>query len=119
MSMLHSQHIRRWGAVALVAAALLGGTGSAAAAPSAVSIADGPQIAAYQFSPDTFQVSVGDTVTWTNTGDQPHTITAADGSFDSGLIAPGQSFSFAFQAPGAYTYACAPHPWMKGTVTVI
>ncbi len=62
--------------------------------------------------------SVGQTIMWTNTGAQPHTITADDNSFDSGTIAPGGTYTFSATDPGTYAYHCTPHPWMKGTFTV-
>jgi plastocyanin len=62
--------------------------------------------------------SVGQTIMWTNTGAQAHTITADDNSFDSGSIDPGGTFSFSPTSPGTYGYHCTPHPWMKGTLTV-
>jgi len=63
-------------------------------------------------------VPVGGSITWTNMGAQSHTVTSTDGTFDSGLVAPGASASIQFDAAGSYTYLCTPHPWMKGTVTV-
>ena len=63
-------------------------------------------------------VPVGGTITWTNMGSQAHTVTASDGSFDSGLVAPGSSASIDFATPGVYMYTCMPHPWMKGFVVV-
>ncbi len=37
----------------------------------------------------------------------------------SGAIYPNQSFSFAFQYPGTYTYLDPSYPWMKGTLTIV
>src|SRR6266550_1981455 len=54
-------------------------------------------------------VPVGGTVTWTNLGTQPHTATAADGSFDSGLVAPGASASVTLASPGTFAYICSVH----------
>ncbi|MCA1644506.1 MAG: hypothetical protein LC797_03230 [Chloroflexi bacterium] len=67
-----------------------------------------------------FAVSVqaGQSVAWTNTGTQVHTATAADASFDTGLVAPGGATQLEFDTPGLYAYACMPHPWMKGNVVV-
>jgi plastocyanin len=62
--------------------------------------------------------SPGQSIMWTNTGAQAHTITADDNSFDSGSIDPGGTFSFSPSTPGTYAYHCTPHPWMKGTITV-
>lgn len=70
------------------------------------------------FSPGSITVAVGDTVTWTNTGEDPHTVTAADGSFDSGRLDPGQSFSFTFTAAGAFGYRCDFHSDMTAQVVV-
>jgi plastocyanin len=63
-------------------------------------------------------VQVGQSVTWTNMGSQGHTATAADGAWDTGTVAPGESASIVFDTPGLYTFLCTPHPWMKGTVLV-
>lgn len=64
------------------------------------------------------QVPVGGTLTWTNLGTQPHTVTAADGSFDSGAVAPGWEAALEFRSPGVFAYACTLHPSMKGYVVV-
>ena len=70
------------------------------------------------FSPDELDVAVGDTVTWTNTDSIAHTSTSDRSGWDSGVVAPGGRFSFAFQAAGTYQYHCAIHPGMVGTVVV-
>jgi plastocyanin len=72
------------------------------------------------YSPALIKVIVGDndTVTWVNNDNAPHTVTADDGSFVSGNIAPGASFSYTFTASGTYKYHCVYHPWMTGTVVV-
>jgi hypothetical protein len=57
-------------------------------------------------------------VTWTNTGDEVHTATAKDGSFDTGNIASGASGSASFNRAGTFSYFCKPHAFMTGTVTV-
>ena len=51
-----------------------------------------------------------DIVTWTNLGSGPHTVTADDGSFDSGPLVPGTCFSQPFPTAGLVTYHCALHP---------
>jgi plastocyanin len=63
-------------------------------------------------------VPVGGTITWSNQGSQGHSVTAGDGSFDSGIVAPGGSATIQFDTPGVFAYVCTPHPWMKGTVVV-
>jgi plastocyanin len=72
----------------------------------------------FYFEPAEAAVQPGDTVTWTNEGARPHTVTADDGSFDSGTLQPGQSFSWTFEAPGTVAYHCEIHPSMMGSVSV-
>jgi len=63
-------------------------------------------------------IPVGQSVTWTNGGSMPHTVTAADLSFDTSFINPGESRTLPFATPGLFTYVCAPHPWMRAAVLV-
>jgi plastocyanin len=74
------------------------------------------QIQGYAFTPPDLQVPAGAIVTWTNLDSVPHTVTAADGSFDSGNLAPGESYVHAFAEAGTFAYACAYHPNMQATV---
>jgi plastocyanin len=70
------------------------------------------------FDPGDITVPVGTTVAWTNEDAVEHT-TTADDTWDSGVVAPGESFEFTFDEPGTYTYLCEIHPTvMQGTVTV-
>ena len=93
--------------------------------PTDVSIVPGSSTltdTAYQ--PNPVQVSVGDTVTWTNDDTQPHTVTSGqngqpDGKFDSDIMDPQQTFEHTFtEGPGEYPYYCILHPNMVGTVSV-
>jgi LPXTG-motif cell wall-anchored protein len=61
---------------------------------------------------------VGDTVTWNNNGPTPHSATANNGSFDTGILKKGQSGSHTFNQAGSFSYFCKPHPFMKATVVV-
>jgi plastocyanin len=70
------------------------------------------------YAPDDLNVAVGATVTWTNTDSTSHTSTSDVTGFDSGIVAPGGQFSFAFQTAGTFPYHCAIHPGMVGTVVV-
>ena len=72
----------------------------------------------FDFAPQVVHVAVGTTVTWVNGGVAPHTVTAADGAFDSGFLNTGESFSRQFTAEGVVEYLCAIHPAMIGTVVV-
>ncbi|MDF3040804.1 MAG: hypothetical protein K0Q71_3510 [Thermomicrobiales bacterium] len=97
-----------------VVALLLGPGVRDAAAQGWASVA----IVDYAFDPVLTGVAVGDTITWTNYGAEHHTVTADDSSFNSGNLAPGESFSQTFAATGSYTYRCRIHPSMTGTVIV-
>jgi len=70
------------------------------------------------FNPAQINARVGKDVVW-NFDDHgvAHTVTADNGSFDSGKRISGE-FTLAFPQPGTYGYHCAVHPDMKGTVTV-
>lgn len=76
------------------------------------------QIKDFSYEPSQLTVSAGTTVTWTNYGSTPHTVTSDDGKFNSGNIAPGAQYSYTFAQPGSYPYHCTIHPSMKGTITV-
>jgi plastocyanin len=85
----------------------------------------GPEIAALDdlFDPAKPVVPIGAEVTFTNEGNNPHTVTADDGSFDSGELAPGASFSVRLDEPGRLPYYCAFHGapggfGMAGTILV-
>lgn len=79
----------------------------------AVSIAD------FAFDPPSLEVTVGTTVTWTNNDTVPHTVTAGDGTFDSGVIDPGGTFSFTFAEKGSFAYSCTIHPRMTAAIDVV
>jgi plastocyanin len=70
------------------------------------------------YTPDDVNVVVGDTVTWMNTDTTSHTSTSDATAWDSGIVAPGKGFSFAFKAAGTFRYHCAIHPGMIGSVVV-
>lgn len=63
-------------------------------------------------------VAVGTTIEWTNSDPLPHTVTAVDKSFNSGLIQPGKTYRHTFTKAGTFNYYCIPHPFMKGVVVV-
>ncbi len=71
------------------------------------------------YSINVLMVPLGSTVTWTNHDPgQVHTVTAVDGSFDSGFLNEGQTFSLRFDTPGEFEYFCGPHPWMRARIMV-
>jgi plastocyanin len=70
------------------------------------------------FLPATIQVAAGGEVVWTNHDAVAHSLTAVDGSFDSGLIQPGATWRHTFPRAGTFAFHCTPHPFMHGTVVV-
>lgn len=67
------------------------------------------QLGEHFFDPSSITVKVGTTVVWRNNGQQTHDIHARDGTFNSPLLNPGNTFTFTFTKPGLYPYYCIPH----------
>jgi plastocyanin len=88
------------------------GASSAAAATNKVAIVN------YAFGPQTVTVKAGSAVTWTQQDEDSHTVTADNTSFASPTLTNGQTYSHTFTAAGTYSYHCAIHPYMHGTVVV-
>ena len=101
---------------ALLVAAVAAGCGSSGG--SGNSSATAVKVADFSFTPADTTIKVGQTVTWTNDDDIPHTVVATDKSFRSKVLDTGQSFSFTFAKPGQIAYFCSLHPMMTGKVTV-
>jgi plastocyanin len=94
-------------------------TGQQAPGPRAATAgATAVRIANLTFDARTVHLRAGATVRWTNGDQLQHSVTADDGSFDSGLIEPGKSYERVFDRPGDYAYHCTPHPFMTGHVIV-
>jgi plastocyanin len=96
---------------------------STATRSAAAAAVDHVQIKDFKYAPSTIAVGVGTTITWTNRDNAPHTATSgaspnADGVFDSGTITKGASKTVTVSKRGTFTYYCAFHPFMKGTVVV-
>jgi len=70
------------------------------------------------YNPNPTTVATGTKVTWTNNDSIVHTSTSNGSGWDSGIMAPGASFSFTFQTAGTFTYKCTIHPGMMGTIMV-
>lgn len=95
--------------------------GTPAASPAAATsgaTAMKVQIKGFAFNPGSLSVAVGTKVTWTNDDSVAHTVTANDGSFDSGQLQPGSSFSHTFSKAGTIAYHCNNHPSMTATIIV-
>jgi len=100
--------------VGVVGALVLGAfsVGGVLAADHAVAISGS------SFSPREVTVTVGDTVTWTNSDQITHTATADGGSFDTGALSNTESGTVTFSTAGSFPYHCTIHPNMTGTITV-
>jgi plastocyanin len=94
-----------------VAAAILLGAVSARAEELKVTIDN------FTFTPAEVKAKVGDTVTWTNHDDIPHTTVSA-GKFRSKTMDTDGTFSFTFTSAGDYKYFCSLHPHMTGMIKV-
>lgn len=84
----------------------------AAAALAAVSIG----YAAY--TPKHLDIVAGDTVHWTQDSVRKHSVTAYDGSFDSGPLLTGETYERTYPALGTYGYYCRLHAGIVGEVQV-
>jgi plastocyanin len=94
---------------------LLAGAGLAAAASGVGIVESGGQ---YHFQPGDINVTVGDSVTWTNNSDAPHTVTSDSGSALGGSVNPSNTYQVTFTQAGDVAYHCGIHPYMHGTVHV-
>ena len=72
------------------------------------------------FAPGSITIPAGTTVTWQNEGYIAHTVAGTtDGFLSSSMLDHGERFSQTFDEAGVYPYACGPHTWMTGTITVV
>jgi len=87
--------------------------------PVSINIVDAPRPQPkWGYAPGNRKVAAGTWVTWSNNGQDAHTVTALDGSFDSGNLDPSEGFSEFFDQPGTFPYFCSLHPWMTGRIVV-
>lgn len=108
-------------------ALVVAGLAAVAVAPAAAQHVQGPapsgpavpaRITYDAVVPEHLDVVSGETVRWTNDSVRVHTVTADDGSFDSGRMPVGGVFSRRFDTEGAYPYHCVLHPFVRGVVAV-
>jgi len=81
-------------------------------APTTIELGD------FYYSPQSLTIPAGTNVVWTVTGQQPNTVTADDGSWDSGVLNHGTIFAHRFNTPGTYHYHSRYYSWMHGTIIV-
>jgi plastocyanin len=78
------------------------------------------EIKDFHFNPQTLTVKSGETITWTNRDEEPHTVVSVEKQFKkSPPLDTDQSFTVTAGAPGTYTYFCSVHPKMTGTIVVV
>ncbi len=81
-------------------------------------------MANFAYQPGDITVAAGTAVTWVNKDSgMRHSATAADGSFDTGLLDGGQEATIVLNTPGTYIYYCTLHgspdgSGMAATITV-
>lgn len=80
------------------------------AASASISIVD------FSFAPDDLEVAAGASVGISNDDSAAHTMTADDGSFDTGELAPGDTATVTVEK--TTTYHCEIHDYMHGTLSV-
>jgi LPXTG-motif cell wall-anchored protein len=111
---------------ALVAAGIFVVVVAGPAMAASVSVVDN------SFGPKVVTIKVGESVTWSSTGTNPHTVTSDSGAFDSSPNCPtqmpsclqnGESYTHSFNSVGTFPYHCKIHGaaggiGMSGTVVV-
>jgi plastocyanin len=109
-------------AIAIAGCGSSGGTGASSSPSSTAAGGASPQavtIKDYTFKPAKITVPVGTTVDFSNDDSTAHTATSTEsGVFESGAIQPGKSGTITLKKAGTFTYYCAFHPFMKGTIVV-
>jgi plastocyanin len=76
------------------------------------------KISNFAFAPETITISAGSKLVFTNYDGSEHTVTAKDGSFDSGLFGKGETYTRTFTKAGTYEIYCKPHPFMVMKIIV-
>ena len=106
-------NLRGLGLALAIAAVMFLQLGSAPASAQEIQIT----IDNFTFSPNELKLKVGDSVTWTNHDDIPHTVVSA-GKFRSKTMDTDDKFTFTFTSAGDYKYFCSLHPHMTGMIKV-
>jgi plastocyanin len=111
-------------AISLLTLALITPLASNASSIVSVSIPQGAAIFGHtSFSPDPAEISVGDSINWTNDDAIIHWVRSGVsattyGLFDTDILAPHSSKVIEFDSPGTFPYFCQIHPFMVGQVKV-
>lgn len=76
------------------------------------------EIRNFKFAPKLPVLEPGDTVVWINKDIAPHTVTARDNSWSSGLIKAGGRWKLVVTAGLSTSYFCKYHPSMTGRLKI-
>ncbi len=115
MEKTHSRRTVMVGAVATAAVPTLSRKNAQAAEP----VVHNVRIKAFAFAPDHIEVSIGDTIRWTNEDLAPHTATADEFGWDTEEIMANASAEIVVTEGMETTYFCAFHPNMKGAIEIL
>lgn len=96
-------------ATAALGTGLVLGTSACAAKP----VNHRVEIKGFKFIPENLTVRPGDTITWINMDIAPHTATATDKSWDTGILRKGEMKTITVTKGMSLPYYCFYHPSMK------
>jgi len=95
---------------------------SSSSAPTSGAAASGTDtvvIKNFEFMPMSLTVKAGALVSVHNEDSTTHTLSASNGAFTTGDIAPGATKTFTVPSkPGRYSFDCQIHQYMTGALTV-
>lgn len=92
---------------------------ASSASPAVATSGEAVTIKDFAFAPTPLSIPTGTKLVVTNADGAAHTLTADDGTFDTGpLQSKKKAAVVAPAAPGEYRYHCAIHVSMKGTLEV-
>lgn len=91
----------------------------AADGPSGATVVMRVRIVDNRFRPVSLTIERGTVVKWVNRGERNHTSTSDTGVWDSGILAPDETFRRRFRRLGVFEYGCTIHAGMDATITVV
>ncbi|RMD57531.1 hypothetical protein D6825_03760 [Candidatus Woesearchaeota archaeon] len=94
------------------------GSGSDKSTPSNNAVVVDVKIKDFSYDEPVIEVSAGTAVRFTNEDSVPHTATATNNAFDTGILRAGEQETIVLNKPGTYTYTCTIHPSMSGKIIV-
>lgn len=72
----------------------------------------------YLFDPSSLEIEAGRAIRFVNNGGTKHTASSDDGSWGSGTLNPGETFTRYFEEADEIDIHCAYHSSMEGTLTI-